>query len=840
MAVPILVWAFGALFLSSCLSRKKESAERERCGECHQNPEHPMDGFLCLLGREDERCEDLKKFMDKHTIHSARITQPLLCEDCHTIYQRVTDPLHIDDQAGADIRFPENGRAAQREVQPFYNPETKTCEVACHGLNLLGGAEHSPPWDQIQKEEEGCKDVCHALPPPYPHIQNITLQDCHRCHETVAEDGTIAKTEFHINGRIDLREGDICTFCHGQPPPPSPLGNNTERRDSVGVHQTHLVTQPLSTNVMCDHCHVIPKEVGDPSHNDGDGRAEIIFGGLAVAGQVKPVYNHDQKTCTQVYCHGATRSGGALTTPSWSDESGEATQCHSCHGTPPLPPHIQNLEIEDCHLCHTKTDLEEGGIARRDLHVNGTVDVIEDICVVCHGQPPTAPEFPNHPNREDCWTCHPDVQAGAPGERPAIIDHTQHNNGTVDLRPPPEICTACHGQPPPPSPLGTNDERQDFIGAHQTHLVEQPLSTNVTCNNCHLVPEAVLDPTHRDGDDQAEVLFSGLAMADDVTAIYNPSELSCSVYCHGASLSGGLLNEPVWNDFSGNPIECSSCHGAPPPPPHFPNLSLTDCHRCHTETVGAEGTIVNRAFHVNGTLDVIEDICVACHGQPPAAPEFPNHPNREDCWTCHPTVGPGAPGERPVILDLSAHNNGEINFFPTPQICTACHGSEENGPAPPPDTEGNMERTARAVGAHQEHLTTNLTTHVVCDSCHNVPQQVLTEGHRNGIRDVVFAGGMGTANGVSATYNPTTQSCQVYCHGLTFPSGALTQPVWTDISGEPAQCNSCHGFPPTATGSHTPEDTDCYNCHFSVNQLPNGTWIITEPELHLNGVVDQD
>lgn len=794
--------------------------------------------------------------MDRHTLEASSITRSIVCKDCHTVWGKVTDPGHIDDRLGADVHFAPESRAALRAVDPFYDPETKTCQVACHGLNLLGGAESSPPWTRVTTPRASCTEVCHTLPPPSPHPQNVHLQDCYHCHPlTVSQDGTILKPNLHINGNIDVIPGnEICFSCHNQPPPHSPLGSDEERRNYIGAHQTHLVRQPLSSNVICSNCHTVPESVNDATHRDGDGRAEVVFDGLAIPTGLMPHYDYERQVCSSVYCHGATRSGGSLTTPKWSDRSGKADQCGSCHGAPPLPPHIQHLDRTDCHLCHTETAAPDGTIAKRNLHVNGSIEVLDDICVVCHGQPPASPEAPNHPHRIDCWTCHPDVRQGVPGERPIIIDHERHKNGTVDLFPAPQICTACHGQPPPPSPLGSDAERRNQIGAHQTHLVTQPLSTNVVCENCHKVPEEVLDAAHRDGDGRAEVTFGGLALARGVAPAYNPVTQSCMTYCHGASLAGGELTQPRWsdageepcgNDASGAPSDCNSCHGVPPSPPHFPNLELTQCHRCHTETVTPDGTIARRDLHVNGRVDVLEDICVACHDQPPGPPEVPNHPRRTDCWTCHPTVGQGPQGGRPVILDLFAHNNGKVNFSDGPRICTACHGSERRGPAPPPDTEGNRERNNRAIGAHQEHLHSQKAI-ITCDNCHPSRTTVLDLGHRDGTRDILFGGvavheeGWANQRGILYEFDSINVSCTNYCHGATLPGGALTNPVWTDTSGDPKQCGSCHGFPPTQTGSHVPGDTECYNCHSSVDLQMCGSWEIVDPRRHINGVVDRD
>src|SRR5689334_5928754 len=71
----------------------------------------------------------------------------------------------------------------------------------------------------------------------------------------------------------------------------------------------------------------------------------------------------------------------------------------------------------------------------------------------------------------------------------------------------------CHGDDnsnaPPMSISGVADTTATGVGAHQVHLNPSPSwHQKVECSDCHVVPQAVGDPGHIDGDNKAEVIFS--------------------------------------------------------------------------------------------------------------------------------------------------------------------------------------------------------------------------------------------------------------------------------------------------------------------------------------------
>src|SRR5215211_4767571 len=74
--------------------------------------------------------------------------------------------------------------------------------------------------------------------------------------------------------------------CHGDETsnaPPKTMSGATETTDvAVGAHRAHLfVASPWHRQVECADCHVVPADVTDPGHLDGDGKAEVTFAMIA-------------------------------------------------------------------------------------------------------------------------------------------------------------------------------------------------------------------------------------------------------------------------------------------------------------------------------------------------------------------------------------------------------------------------------------------------------------------------------------------------------------------------------------------------------------------------------
>ncbi|MBK7539453.1 MAG: CxxxxCH/CxxCH domain-containing protein [Myxococcales bacterium] len=159
----------------------------------------------------------------------------------------------------------------------------------------------------------------------------------------------------------------------------------------------------------------------------------------------------------------------------------------------------------------------------------------------------------------------------------------------------------------------------------------------------------------------------------------------------------------------------------------------------------------------------------------------------------------------------------------------SCHGDGDSN-APPRSTNGTMETTATAVGAHRAHVGVAATWHrqLVCSDCHAVPAEVNSPGHMDGDGKAELT--FGTIAGAGAMWNGT--SCTNACHGRAALGGTKPNPVWTTVDGTQSTCGSCHGAPPPPPH---PTGNNCATCHPTMEEA---SLTFRDPASHIDGKVD--
>jgi predicted CxxxxCH...CXXCH cytochrome family protein len=181
-----------------------------------------------------------------------------------------------------------------------------------------------------------------------------------------------------VNGQVEVSAN--CTSCHGSDghsnPPVSLDGSTDPTTLGVGAHARHLdgtLADRISVPLPCDDCHVVPTQVVQPGHFDAP-EAQVIFPWGPRLG-ARDTFDPTHATCN-VWCHFNRTpdvDAGPGRDPLWTDDTGEARQCNSCHDYPPvlcrdgtlhpaLPP---NPDVSICSLCH---------VYAKATHVNGVVD----------------------------------------------------------------------------------------------------------------------------------------------------------------------------------------------------------------------------------------------------------------------------------------------------------------------------------------------------------------------------------------------------------------------------------------------------------------------------------
>lgn len=403
-------------------------------------------------------------------------------------------------------------------------------------------------------------------------------------------------------------------------------------------------------------------------------------------------------------------------------------------------------------------------------------------------------------------------------ERGACTNTYCHANASVDwtaARPEKETCGTCHGSPPAlPHPQKTEcaECHGEVIGRNGQWVLPErhvdgkvDVSTAAKCATCHgQDPATGAPPPDLAGQVTSAARAVG-AHSNHLNESATHGPMQCGE-CHQvpidveslghldgdgrAEVVFGMLAKSQrrrpsydveslkcsdtychgattgdWNAPRDPRAACGSCHGLPPPPPHS---QVTQCANCHARVVSVDGTIKEPGLHVNG--------------------------------------------------------NVEVDFA---SDCNNCHGSSESA-APPRDLRGNVQSSARGVGAHAEHVVEG-STHaaVACQECHVVPATVTASGHLDGdgISEISF-GPLSTAMAHRPSYDPNAVGCSdTYCH-------RDAQPNWLAPRNSEAACGSCHALPPPSP--HPAGAEDCSTCHAGID--PSRRFV--SPELHVNGRVD--
>ena len=193
------------------------------------------------------------------------------------------------------------------------------------------------------------------------------LQACTGCHVGFGAASGVASSSCNTcHGGTAWQTN--CLFCHGTAgrtgflagtdarlaasPPVGTQGETAITQVAVGAHQAHAnppATGALSNPFACTVCHPSPLPA-DVAHVNGQPTA-VQFSGIAGAG----TYNRTASpTCSSTYCHGATLTGGTLTTPTWTGGVSQAA-CGTCHAiTPALlgGEHNRSDHRVVCSTCH--------------------------------------------------------------------------------------------------------------------------------------------------------------------------------------------------------------------------------------------------------------------------------------------------------------------------------------------------------------------------------------------------------------------------------------------------------------------------------------------------------
>lgn len=216
------------------------------------------------------------------------------------------------------------------------------------------------------------------------------MSSCKQCHAADYTGGTTGSSCFTCHSQSTGPEA--CNTCHGDysdpikiSPPRSLDGSILTTSPGVGAHIIHLFDNDLGKQIECNTCHSVPTSFSSAEHLDSDGKAELIFGNLAIHQNVNPVYDFSSNKCSNSYCHGnfvfykdSSAFASFYTAPTmrgnnfsakWNQVDGTQTECGSCHGLPPIG-HIA-ATLNSCVNCHSGVVNAQGEIINPVKHING-------------------------------------------------------------------------------------------------------------------------------------------------------------------------------------------------------------------------------------------------------------------------------------------------------------------------------------------------------------------------------------------------------------------------------------------------------------------------------------
>ncbi len=295
--------------------------------------------------------------------------------------------------------------ALNKSSQNFHGKYFATADFdncrTCHGVNLAGAATEAScvkcHTAGVQVHKEGILDAAssnfHAV---FFHGNYAALASCKSCHsDNNSYRGSAYSPSCADAGCHESSSGpESCSTCHSTSRSMNPwkdLAGNTETTyPGVGAHKAHLTGGVVGVKVAdCYACHKhLDNGVFSESHLDNSDGAELTWGELAIqttdVNNIKPspVYDYENHTCANTYCHGYFKNGNKDNVVSWTAaDASSQVKCGSCHGDPvtgnPLPKG-NHVKLTDCEDCHGDVVEESGDVyVIKDFskHMNGKLNV---------------------------------------------------------------------------------------------------------------------------------------------------------------------------------------------------------------------------------------------------------------------------------------------------------------------------------------------------------------------------------------------------------------------------------------------------------------------------------
>lgn len=418
--------------------------------------------------------------------------------------------------------------------------------------------------------------------------KNFGCADCHG--NVVSSNSTISNKSRHVNTLVDysgLRAGKqkSCAniYCHsdGKAHYASiPAWTSTALPSGLACNNCHANTSPshpmhvTSNNITCDHCHNLTAASNTalraPTNNHINGTYNVNAVDLKFASfssAWKATYTSGTKSCSTIYCHSDGR--GSYGTVTW----GTTLNCNSCHPFNKLTAgHAKHIDIAQIAVLYNYTANRSGGD---------------------EGTGTAAYRF-------GCSNCHPFDNA------------TYHTNGAIDVTIRPATGAGFLRN----KNVNVSADGINVAGSHITKS-----GSTLTCDNvyCHTNGYAAnmnwnnMTPSWTGSFANADRCANCHGNFPNATIAGSAAHKSHTVGIHSLDIFSGkngkleagtgstAIAVSHGNVSQATTTNCNICHNNTVT--YARNDRNIACDDCHTSFVNP-AQINNRAFHVNGRVDV--------------------------------------------------------------------------------------------------------------------------------------------------------------------------------------------------------------------------------------------
>ncbi|BBA71307.1 CxxxxCH/CxxCH domain c-type cytochrome [Geobacter sulfurreducens] len=682
-----------ALALMLAVGLADTAAAASTCSDCHGMP--PIDAAY--------RNITTGGFKGSHQTHQSATAPAGACAACHT-----GSGSYAMDHMNGTIEMASNINAsplaATYSKGVFFNQTSNPVMGTCSNVNCHF-EKATPVWSSgALTVPAGCS-ICHGLPPA-DGSHPVATAGSGRKHGDYYGTGTGSCVKCHPDHAAAAKP-----FAHA-----SSAGNRgLLLRFTVAPNTTGTYSKTANLN----YPNYLPSQTTAANRNG---------------------------TCTAMYCHSDGNGGAARATATWGGTL--AADCTGCHGgnaasAAPITTglHAQHVNAAavlgttiECARCHngpvsTGNDRAITGVA---THVDGT----KTVAFVGGGT--------WNATAKTCaaTTCHSSGKATAPQPpTPAWNDAAMGCNG-------------CHGVS---NSLGTPDYANGGSGTALANSHAKHVAAAADCALCHAntttTGTAIKAGSTLHTNGVIDVNLDTTNARVGATAAWTAGTKTCAtVYCHGATLTGGTTKSPVWGaTLTG----CGTCHGFPPATSVHAGKVATDCIGCHPH-VNASGTgFTDASKHINGGVEASGGHAVPYYTHKSPAP------TTAQCSGCHANASATAPYPAGTSPNYTAPDCRSCHVVKSPYgiaDCSSCHGTAGA-------TGVNLGRPTGSTFPNIAGQHGKSDHRVACSTCHGTYGTGRTDGtHGPGNHTPSTVSTRATKVNVTlSTWNPTTRTCGTVC-----------------------------------------------------------------------------